>query len=183
LAVLKAGSDGVELVQRANGQLPQVMDQISLDTIGYSDQGDVLLSGRAQGQSVVRVYLDNRAVTELDVLEDGRWKGKLDGVDPGVYTLRLDELGKDGKVLSRLETPFKREAPDRLILAAKPGTPPSAGQPLIRAVTVQKGDTLWAISRERYGEGILYVRVFEANRTNIRNPDLIYPGQVFALPD
>jgi len=40
-----------------------------------------------------------------------------------------------------------------------------------------------AISREHYGEGILYVRVFEANRDRIRDPDLIYPGQVFALPD
>ena len=51
------------------------------------------------------------------------------------------------------------------------------------AVTVQKGDTLWAISRESYGEGVLYVRVFEANRDRIRNPDLIYPGQVFTIPE
>jgi len=48
---------------------------------------------------------------------------------------------------------------------------------------VQPGSTLWAISREHYGEGVLYVRVFEANRERIRDPDLIYPGQVFALPD
>ena len=54
--------------------------------------------------------------------------------------------------------------------------------PFVGAVTVQKGDTLWAISRESYGEGVLYVRVFEANRDRIRNPDLIYPGQVFEVP-
>ena len=48
--------------------------------------------------------------------------------------------------------------------------------------TVQPGNTLWAIARERYGEGIMYVMVFEANRDRIRNPDLIYPGQVFVLP-
>ena len=56
-------------------------------------------------------------------------------------------------------------------------------QPVIRSVTVQKGDTLWAISRERYGDGILYVKVFEANRDAIRDPDLIYPGQVFTIPE
>ena len=45
--------------------------------------------------------------------------------------------------------------------------------------TVQPGNTLWAIARERYGRGILYVAVYEANRDLIRDPDLIYPGQVF----
>ena len=52
----------------------------------------------------------------------------------------------------------------------------------VSAVTVQTGDTLWAIARERYGEGVLYVKVFDANRSSIRDPDLIYPGQVFDLP-
>ena len=49
--------------------------------------------------------------------------------------------------------------------------------------TVQPGNTLWAIARERYGEGILYVAVFEANKDLIRDPDLIYPGQIFRLPE
>ncbi|MEM7091111.1 MAG: LysM peptidoglycan-binding domain-containing protein, partial [Pseudomonadota bacterium] len=53
----------------------------------------------------------------------------------------------------------------------------------IRSVTVQRGDTLWAITRERFGDGILYVRLFEANRDLIRDPDLIYPGQVFTIPE
>ena len=53
----------------------------------------------------------------------------------------------------------------------------------IKAITVQRGATLWAIARERYGDGQLYVRVFEANRSAIRDPDLIYPGQIFDLPD
>ncbi len=52
----------------------------------------------------------------------------------------------------------------------------------VRIVTVQPGNTLWQIARDRYGEGILYVRVFDANRGQIRDPDLIYPGQVFDLP-
>ena len=49
--------------------------------------------------------------------------------------------------------------------------------------TVQPGATLWAIAEERYGEGVLYVTVFEANRDRIRDPDLIFPGQVFVLPE
>lgn len=49
-------------------------------------------------------------------------------------------------------------------------------------VTVQPGFTLWAIAKGQYGDGLLYVQVFEANRERIRDPDLIYPGQVFTLP-
>ncbi|TDK50469.1 LysM peptidoglycan-binding domain-containing protein [Antarcticimicrobium luteum] len=158
------------------------MDQIALDTISYSETGDVLLSGRAGVLSVVRVYLDNKAVADLTAGGDGRWKGQLTGVEPGVYILRLDEVNAAGEVVSRLETPFKREAPEALRPPApEPGDP--KGAPAVRAVTVQKGDTLWAISRDRYGEGILYVRVFEANRDRIRDPDLIYPGQVFTIPE
>jgi nucleoid-associated protein YgaU len=50
-------------------------------------------------------------------------------------------------------------------------------------LTVQPGNTLWAIARDTYGDGFLYVRVFSANKDQIRNPDLIYPGQVFTLPE
>ncbi len=50
------------------------------------------------------------------------------------------------------------------------------------SVTVQPGFTLWRIAREQFGDGVMYVQVFEANKDKIRNPDLIYPGQVFAIP-
>ena len=65
--------------------------------------------------------------------------------------------------------------------AADPDASPSV--PPVRAVTVQPGNTLWAIARDAYGDGILYVRVFEANRGLIRDPDLIYPGQIFTVPE
>ncbi len=64
-----------------------------------------------------------------------------------------------------------------------PRDQPSSVTPTIRAVTVQPGNTLWAIARDNYGEGILYVRLFEANRDRIRDPDLIYPGQIFEIPN
>ena len=50
-------------------------------------------------------------------------------------------------------------------------------------VTVQPGFTLWGIAQERYGDGVLYVQVFEANRDKIKDPDMIFPGQVFAVPE
>jgi nucleoid-associated protein YgaU len=49
-------------------------------------------------------------------------------------------------------------------------------------ITVQPGFTLWGIADSMMGDGVMYVQVFEMNRDKIRNPDLIYPGQVFVVP-
>ncbi len=179
VAVLRADADGVTLVQPV-AQKPQ--GKVVLDTISYSDRGEVQLAGRAGAASGVLVYLDNAPAAQFTAQENGSWGGRLEAVEPGVYTLRLDEVDAAGKVLSRLETPFKREAPEVLQPPVSEGATGEAA-PLVRAVTVQEGDTLWAISQQRYGSGFLFVRVFEANQDAIRDPDLIYPGQVFALPE
>ncbi len=172
IAVLKSDSAGVSLMS------PAVTSEIALDTIGYSELGEVQLTGRAQPDTArVRVYLNNRSVISLPVASDGRWRGDLPDVDEGVYTLRVDEVSAAGTVSSRVETPFKRESAEVLAQASANTEGP------IKSITVQTGATLWAIARERYGDGTLYVRVFEANSESIRNPDLIYPGQVFDLPN
>ncbi|XDA96920.1 LysM peptidoglycan-binding domain-containing protein [Sulfitobacter sp. LCG007] len=174
VAVLKSTEEGVEVLQ----SLPGALENVILDTIGYSDTGSVQLSGRAEERTVeTRVYLDNEPVATLPVDPDGRWRGDLPEVESGIYTLRVDAVDASGAVTSRVETPFKRETPEVLAAAA------AGGAGAVTAVTVQTGDTLWAIARGRYGEGVLYVKVFEANRQSIRNPHLIYPGQVFDLPD
>ena len=92
----------------------------------------------------------------------------------GVYRLRIDALDPAGTVTGRVETPFARTAPAVAAAAREAG---------ITAITVQPGYTLWAISEGWFGDGLRYVQIFEANRAAIRNPDLIYPGQVFDLPD
>jgi len=183
VTVLRAGKDGVSLVQPATPVAPELANKVALDTISYTETGDVQLAGRAQPEALVRVYLDNSPVTDIATARDGRWSTALTSVAPGIYTLRLDEISlADGSVSSRLETPFKREAPEVLQPALEAGSSPDASAPAIQVVTVQEGDSLWAISQERYGSGFLYVRVFEANKSDIRDPDLIYPGQIFTLP-
>ncbi|MDG1473097.1 MAG: LysM peptidoglycan-binding domain-containing protein [Ascidiaceihabitans sp.] len=176
VAILKSNETGVEIINRSSA--PDVMSNVAIDTISYSQNGDVLLSGRAQSQaSVVRVYLNNAVVTTLEVDTKGRWRGDLPDVDTGIYTLRVDEVDDVGDVTSRVETPFKREAPAILAAAQRDVDAP------VKAITVQTGATLWAIARDRYGDGTLFVRVVDANKDSIRNPDLIYPGQVFELPE
>lgn len=47
---------------------------------------------------------------------------------------------------------------------------------------IRRGDNLWTIARRVYGAGIRYTTIYEANTQQIRDPDWIYPGQVFELP-
>ena len=174
--VLIADKDGVRVVQ-SDDSLDQ--DAIALDAISYDEDGQVMLSGRSNPMAYLRIYLDNAPVLLVRPDDDGNWKTLLSNVDPGVYTLRIDQVNAAGKVISRLETPFKKESPQKLLTHIQD----TKTEARINVVTVQPGYTLWAIARKRYGRGILYVRVFEANRDKIRDPDLIYPGQVFDLPD
>ena len=58
---------------------------------------------------------------------------------------------------------------------------PAGERPL--QVTVQPGTNLWTLARVHYGAGVLYSQIFTANQHLIRDPDLIYPGQIFDLPE
>ncbi len=59
---------------------------------------------------------------------------------------------------------------------------PKAGQPRNGRVVIQPGNNLWRISQVIYGEGVQYTVIYQANKEQIRSPDLIYPGQIFATP-
>ena len=50
------------------------------------------------------------------------------------------------------------------------------------SITVQPGFTLWGIASKQFGDGVMYVQVYQANKDKIRDPNLIYPGQVFVIP-
>ena len=63
------------------------------------------------------------------------------------------------------------------------GSSSTAPSPAGRSYTVQKGDSLSKIAKREYGDAQQWRRIYEANRDLIANPDLIYPGQVFRIPE
>ena len=259
--VILADEDGVRVLQ---DRTPSAANPaVTIDTISYSSNGDVILGGRGQAGNFVRIYLDNQSIATSKISANGYWTLELSDIEPGIYTLRVDELNATGDVVSRAETPFKREAAEELAELMAPETEPEepsvevpsqsvAEAPIVQADappsdapepaddtaselavtqvevtvqaevaglnpqdelssdgetvaieaqpadtasvlrspsqkfrvrTVQPGSTLWAIAKESYGAGIEYFKVFEANKERIRDPDLIYPGQVFEIPD
>ena len=177
VVLLKEEEGNLRLLQEEDPLAP--IESLELDAITYNEIGEVELGGRATAESAVRIYLDNQPVTTTAVDEDGTWNAELTDVENGVYTLRVDEIDENGEVTSRVETPFKRENPEKLVELIEGKEDLTKDE----IVVIQKGDTLWAIARSRYGRGIQYHKVFNANRDRIRDPDLIYPGQVFDIPE
>ncbi len=172
LAVLLAG-DG-----QAPGRILQAPGRISSDgqlallVLDYDDSGRTRLAGEAPPGAPLRIYVDNEPAAEAVAEPSGRWTAVL-GHDlaPGDYTLRLDQLGSQGRPVARLETPFTRAS-----------QPPIQGKTQVDYVIVQPGNSLWRIARRLFGSGMEYVQIYDANQAQIRDPDLIYPGQVIEIP-
>ena len=83
--------------------------------------------------------------------------------------------------------PAAAAAPPAAAPAQAPAPEPARAAPMADApgepfVIGQPGNSLWRLARRAYGKGIRYTMIFEANKGQIKDPDLIYPGQVFALP-
>ncbi len=167
-------SDGQEVSLVQGGSTDGVA--LSIDTVSYSSAGDVQIAGRADSGAALRVYLNNALVAEVTGADDGTWRADVANVAAGAYDLRVDQLAADGTVIARSETRFIREAAAEIADAA------GGAQNAIRVVTVERGFTLWGIAENMLGSGFDYVQIFNANRDQIRDPDLIYPGQVFTIP-
>ncbi|ABD55110.1 LysM peptidoglycan-binding domain-containing protein [Jannaschia sp. CCS1] len=175
-AVVIAGPEGVRVVQGPTPE-PEVQTSVRLDAISYDAEGQVILAGRGPVAADIQVYLNNQPIQLGEIGPGGAWSLQLPDVDPGTYTLAVAELAEDGSTTSRVETPFLREDPDRVAEA------PVAQAAGIDVITVQPGFTLWGIAQDMFGDGILYVQIFDENQDQIRDPNWIFPGQIFRLPD
>ncbi|WP_445376664.1 LysM peptidoglycan-binding domain-containing protein [Niveispirillum fermenti] len=173
LAVLSDGGGSRVLQAPRSGEqdgAPRPAGEVTIDTIDYDRGGKVTVGGKAKPGTEVMLYLQNTLIGRTTVGEDSRWALTPErGLEDGQYSLRVDQVGPDSKVVSRAEVNFdKKPIPEQAL----------AG----RAVVVVPGNNLWAIARRTYGEGLQYTVIFDANQAQIRDPDLIYPGQIFLLP-
>ncbi|MBI1773705.1 MAG: LysM peptidoglycan-binding domain-containing protein [Proteobacteria bacterium] len=143
---------------------------VTVDVVDYDDAGRISFAGKAESGAEVRVYLDNKLIGAATAGSGGDWRLSPSGeIAPGLYTLRADRVGGDGRVVARAELPLRRAAPLGDLTAAN-------------FIVIQPGNNLWSIARRVYGQGTQYTVIYQANQDQIRDPDLIYPGQVFQLP-
>lgn len=143
--------------------------KLAVEGVDYGADGKFAVSGKAEPGANVQVYLDNEFLGRAVADADGRWQMEPKAkATAGDHALRADQVGPNNNVLARVEVPFKLDQ-SQIDLAA--------GE-----ITVIKGNSLWYIARRVYGQGIMYTLIYDANTGQIKNPDLIYPGQVFKLP-
>jgi len=76
-----------------------------------------------------------------------------------------------------------KEVTTKPVVVASVSTPrPAETAPKPKTYTVVKGDTLWNIAKKNLGNGARYTEIYNLNKDKIKNPNLIYPGQVLTLP-
>lgn len=144
---------------------------VAIGIIDYDENGKASVSGRAKPRASLNVYLDDKLAGSIQADDKGEWHLALSlPIQPGEHRLRVDETGAEGKVAGRAEYAFSRQSPVE-------GAVPVGG-----AIVVESGNSLWRIARRTYGTGTRYTLIVEANRDQIKDPDMIYPGQVFELP-
>ncbi len=172
-------------------ETPKVEVQLALDAV--ETEGDmVFAAGTGSPGSRVRVYVDNSYIGEAVANDDGRWLLETPAeIAAGNVVVRADEMNADTfDVARRAEVPFLKEVDSVALLptTAEAGggaseTVSGAAATGPKSVIIRSGDNLWTISRRVYGRGIRYTTIYQANDDQIRNPHLIYPGQVFVLPE
>lgn len=144
---------------------------LNLGKVDYDDKGNLEMSGNGAPDAELRAYVDGAFAGRARVDAQGQWRIMPETeIAPGLHVLRVDHVDSSGVVLARIELPFARVAPASVEVTTD-------------QVIVQPGNSLWRIARRTYGRGISFTTIYEANRDRIRDPDLIYPGQVFELPD
>ena len=145
--------------------------ELVLAAVDYDESGQVVVSGKAEPGAPIIAYMDNQPVGATRADDQGRWEITPDQpLAPGLHSLRIDRVDEGGRVTARVETPFARAAE----------LPQGSTKGL---VIVQPGNSLWRIARRSYGRGMRYTVIYQANQDQIRDPDLIYPGQIFKLPN
>ncbi len=169
--VLRTTPGGATEVLQEPEDVGEGLGPLALDVIDYDDTGAVIFSGRASPGAVVQLFINRQLIGQTQANENGRWMMSPEAIiDPGVYQLLVVQLDENGRPAYAIELPFERASADAIQL--RDGR-----------VVVQPGNSLWRIARRAYGRGAQYTIIYEANADQIRDPDLIYPGQIFDVPD
>ncbi len=164
---------------------------IAIEAVEIDGQS-VFVAGAAKGGVQVAVHANAISLGSAPVSPEGRFLVQSRQPLPeGDYIVRADLLDAAGRIVATARAPFRREAGENVSAVAPAAGkdvasgPDAAAAPLKKvegSVIIRRGDNLWTISRRTYGKGTRYTTIYLANRDQIRNPDLIWPGQVFSMP-
>jgi nucleoid-associated protein YgaU len=183
----------------------------AFDIARIEPKGEAVIAGRAAPGATVELLLNGDVHDRAIADQSGQFVMIPPPLPPGAYDLTLRSKQLDDKQATSEQSVAVAIEPSLtnrpLVVTIAPGKPtgvlsrpdPStAGAAIIESVeikpggnllaakiamrTVSRGDSLWRLSRLSYGAGTRYALIYKANRDQIRNPNLIHPGQTFVLP-
>jgi LysM repeat protein len=170
--------------------------RVAIQTVEADAAGGLVAKGSAEPNATVRLYLNQADLADAKTQSDGRWSLTIEhGMTPGGYLMQADVINPGGAtVVASANTPFEYPAapgpaPPTAPVAASASVEQSSARspadPVIESVQTKRvatGHTLWALSQSYYGDPTRYPAIYEANKWEIHNPNLIYPGEVFVVP-
>ena len=147
-----------------------VVPALAPRSLAWGAGGELVISGVSRGGSSVAAEAAGAPFGAAAVGGDGAWQiaGRVDMKRPS-RVMRFLLKDEDGKSIASYELPVATRDL-------------SQGLDGSRMVIVQRGDALWRIAFQSYGEGVKYVDIVRRNAAAINNPDLIFPNQIFAIP-
>ncbi len=142
--------------------------KIKITVIDYDEKGRLTVSGEAKPSSKISLDINGKVIASTMADNAGKWSiTTSEGI--GKDAIQVGATAAIGEEVSTARIPF---APADLVKTFPKG----------RLVVVQPGNSLWRIARRTYGSGFRYTVIYAANRDQVDNPDLIYPGQVLHTP-
>ena len=125
--------------------------------------------GTANIGESVQAIIDNNLIRETKI-ENNDWKIILkDFLEYGYHSLDINLLDNNKISIKNYKFPFVRKEFRKNLMKDD-------------YVVIEPGDMLWKIAYKIYGDGWKYIEIFDSNKEQISNPDLIFPGQIFLLP-
>lgn len=159
--VPKNGEKPARVLQQPG--VPAAAGTLTIDTAEADGNGNIAISGHAAAGAGVSVYGADKRLGLATADPSGKW------------TLAAP--------LPQQDKGFELRAESGTQSATQPFAPPAAiAVAAGESYTVRSGDNLWFLARRTYSSGLRYTMIYQANRSHIHDPDLIYPGQTFLIP-
>ena len=146
--------------------------EIYIGTLSWSAKNILQIKGKSNGGAAVTGSFAGQSFADVSLDEQGNWSTKISvpATQSGMALIQANLLDVDNSLILSTQVDVDLAQLD-------------VGLDGSEMVIIRKGDMLWRIAYRTYGSGIRYLDILKRNARQINNPDLIYPAQVFALPD
>ena len=141
---------------------------LSLDIAEYLDEDSLMLTGRTKPNAKVKLFFSDNFIKDSTSDNRGVWKIELKNFEFTDNNLIVTTEIEGQKITLRTKI-FEKKIDPNFIFE--------------KEVVVKNGNSLWRIARKTLGGGVYYSEIYKSNMKEIENPDLIFPGQVFNIPN